>query len=125
MTSSNYPEAVVRVVSRTGPVEVRSAPVSEVSGPFPDPAGRTIHIITAHNPNGRRQSDAANAKAHGRLLAALYERRLEHWDAVGGDDSWTHLVQSVAVVGISEVDALAIGREFSQEAVLGWRPQNW
>jgi len=81
MSWQSYTEAVVRVMSSTGAIEVRSAPITESPDRFPDPTGRAIHIITAHNPQGIDQSDAANATAHRRLLATLHERGLAHWDA--------------------------------------------
>ena len=60
---------------------------------------------------------AVNVKAHGRLLATLPEQGLEHWDASEGDATWTQVEQGVAIIGISEAEALALGRKFSQEAV--------
>ena len=125
MTWESYTKAHVRVASPTGPVEVRPARFGQESGPFPDPAGRTIHIITAYNPNGRDQSQTVNEKAHGRLLATLHERGVEYWDASGGDASWTRVEQGVAIVGISEDEALALGRKFNQEAVFAWTPKMW
>ena len=125
MTWENYMAAHVRVESPTGLIEVRPAPSGGVSEPFPDPTGRTIHIITAYNPNGRDRSHAVNVKAHGRLLATLREQGLEHWDASGGDATWTHVEQGVAIIGISEAEALALGRKFDQEAVYAWAPQTW
>jgi hypothetical protein len=125
MTWENYMAAHVRVESPTGLIEVRPALFGGVSEPFPDPTGRTIHIITAYNPNGRDRSHAVNVKAHGRLLATLREQGLEHWDASGGDATWTHVEQGVAIIGISEAEALALGQKFDQEAVYAWAPQTW
>jgi hypothetical protein len=125
MTWENYMAAHVRVESPTGLIEVRPAPSGGVSEPFPDPTGRTIHIITAYNPNGRDRSHAVNVKAHGRLLATLREQGLEYWDASGGDASGTHVEQGVAIIGISEAEALALGRKFKQEAVYAWARQTW
>lgn len=125
MTWESYISAHVRVASPTGLIEVRPAPASGVSQPFPDRTGRTIHIITAYNPNGRDRSTGVNVKAHGRLLAALDEQGWEYWDASGGDATWTHVEHGVAIIGISEVEALALGRKFNQEAVFAWSPQTW
>ena len=63
MTWERYTVARVRVMSPSGVVEVRSAPISQVVGHFPDPIGRTIHIITAHNPNGRDRSSCRECES--------------------------------------------------------------
>ena len=79
-------------------------------------------MVTAHNP-GRQLSDGENAERHDRLSRWLQERPyLSSWPAEGGDASWSHREESVAVVGITDADACALGRMFDQEAVFAWRP---
>lgn len=93
-----------------------------VAGEFPDQDGRTIYIVTAHNP-GRQLSDAENAARHQELAALLASRTdLTVWDAEGGDPAWLHREESVAVVGLTDEAARELGRTFEQEAVFAWRP---
>ena len=125
MTWESTTEAVVQFMTPTGALKVRPAPITEVAGQFPDPSGRTIYIITAENPNARNQSDAERVQSHRRLLARLIERGLEYWNVVIGDATWTNVDQGVAVAGFSETEALALGRDFHQEAVFAWTPQTW
>jgi hypothetical protein len=94
----------------------------QVSGDFPDPSGRTIHVITAANPYGRPASDEDNERTHQELLQAL--REWVTFPAVGGDPSGSHAEQSVAVVGLSDAAAVELGRRFEQDAVFAWTPQS-
>jgi Protein of unknown function (DUF3293) len=112
-----YVMALVRIEPPGGALWLKPAPVFRAEGRYPDPAGRPISVITAHNPGGRRASDRANAAAHTRLEAELRRRGLSWWPAAGGDVSWTHVEPSVAVVGLSEPDAVALGAAFEQDAV--------
>ena len=64
MTWESYTKAHVRVESPSWLIEVMPAPASGISQPFPDPTGRTIHIITAYNPNGRDRSNEVNLTNH-------------------------------------------------------------
>jgi len=105
-------------------LEVGPTVAKRIEGEFADPAGRTIHVITADNP-GRDVSAEANAAAHERLLARATEL---HWEVVhahGGDPSWTHVEACIAVFGAPVDEVLAIGREFGQDAVFEWTPSVW
>lgn len=71
-------------------------------------------ILTAHNPRGVQQAAALNAGAQRRLEARLGGRP---WLAgVNGEGEWAEA--SVIVPGLPLAEALRLGREFGQVAVL-------
>lgn len=125
MSWDHYTKAVVRMDAPCGSVWVHPAPVGEIDGSFPDPDGRSIFIITAHNPEGLQASAEENRAAHARLMTSVVERDLEYWPAVGGDPTWAHTEISLAVLGLDEREARQIGREFGQEAIFVWTPSSW
>jgi Protein of unknown function (DUF3293) len=114
---SAYINAVLRIEAPSGVIRVRPAPVSWTSGEYPEPDGRAICVITAHNPGGRSASGADNAAAQAQLAAVLEERGLTWWPAAGGDPSWTHVEDSAAVIGMDETDAIALAAQFGQDAI--------
>jgi hypothetical protein len=77
-------------------------------------------VVTAHNPAGRPASDATNAAAQARLVSDVRQRGLTWWPADGGDATWTHVEASVALIGIAEADAIALGAEFKQDAIFAF-----
>ena len=79
-----YISAVVRIESPDGVRWLKPAPVFRTEGRYPDPAGRPISVITAHNPAGRLASDKANAAAQVRLESQLRRRGLTWWPAAAG-----------------------------------------
>ena len=119
---SAYSDAVLRIEAPSGVIWVRPAPISLVSGQYPDPDGRAICVITAHNPGGRLASGPDNAAAQVQLLAKLKEQGLTVWPAAGGDPSWTHVEDSAAVIGMDEAEAIALGAQFGQEAIFVLTP---
>lgn len=122
---TSYVEARARIQHPTlGPLKIEPAPLGVAEGPFP--AGDdTVYIITAANP-GRLLSDDENVQRHEKLRAIIVEANPgQIWDAAGGDESWTHVEASFAVVGISLQSALNLGRLFEQEAIFVWSPDLW
>jgi hypothetical protein len=117
-----YVGAVMRIEAPGGVFWVRPAPVARTTGEYPDPAGRAICVMTAHNPRGRMASDTANASAQARLAAELDRRGLTWWPAAGGDPSWTHVEPGAAVIDLDEADAVALGAEFGQDAIFVLTP---
>jgi len=117
-----YVGAVMRIEAPGGVFWVRPAPVACTAGEYPDPMGRAIYVMTAHNPGGQIVSDAANAAAEARLAAELERRGLTWWPAAGGDPSWTHVESGAAVIEVDEADAVALGAEFGQEAIFALTP---
>lgn len=114
---SAYVGAVMRIEAPSGVFWIRPAPRASTAGEYPDPEGRAIYVLTAHNPGGRVASDAANALAGKRLAAELERRGLTWWPAAGGDPSWTHVEPGAAVIDADEDDMLALGAEFGQDAI--------
>jgi Protein of unknown function (DUF3293) len=112
-----YVTAVVRIESPDGVRWLKPAPIFRTEGRYPDPDGRPIYVLTAHNPAGRRAPDAVNAAAQARLESQVQRRGLTWWPANGGDATWTHVEASVALIGIAEADAIALGAEFKQDAI--------
>lgn len=117
-----YVGAVIRVEAPGGVVWVRPAPITRTTGEYPDPEGRAIYVITAHNPGGRIASDTVNAAAEERLAVELRRRAVTWWPAVGGNPSWTHAEPGAAMIGMDEADAIALGAEFGQDAIFVLTP---
>jgi hypothetical protein len=117
-----YVGAVIRIKTPVDVFWVRPAAVGVTTGEYPDPAGRAIYVMTAHNPGGRIASSAVNASAEARLAAELERRGLMWWPAAGGDSSWAHVESGAAVIGMDEADALALGAEFGQDAIFVLTP---
>lgn len=108
----------MRIEAPGGVLWVRPAPIESINGEYPDQEGRPIYVLTAHNPGGQVVPDAENALAEARLTAELDRRGLAWWPAAGGDPTWTHVEPGVALIGVSESDAIALGTQFGQEAIL-------
>lgn len=117
-----YVGAVMRIEAPGCVFWVRPAPVTLTRGEYPDPPGRAIYVLTAHNPVGQMVSAMANASAEARLEAELERRGLMWWPAAGGDPSWTHVEPGAAMIGVEEADAVALGVEFGQDAIFGLTP---
>ena len=117
-----YAASHIRIAHPTAG-ELRIAPDASgrVDGVFPEHRSVTIHVVTAHNP-GRHLPDDENTGRHEQLGAWLAARPLlAVWPAAGGDAVWKHTEASFAIVGLSDTEARALGREFDQEAVFAWR----
>jgi hypothetical protein len=119
---SAYVSAMMRIEAPGGVFWVRPAPQASTTGEYPDPEGRPIYVLTAHNPGGRVAPDTANALAEKRLTAELERRGLTWWPAAGGDPSWTHVEPGAAVIDVAEDDVLALGAEFGQDAIFVLTP---
>jgi hypothetical protein len=118
-----YLQAAVDIQMGGRTLRVLPDEVGQVSGDFPEPSGRTIHVITAANPYGRPASDEDNDRTHRALLRELRLLNVDlTFPAVGGDPDGTHSERSVAVVGLSDAKAVEIGRRFEQDAVFAWTP---
>jgi hypothetical protein len=117
-----YATAVVRIEVPAGAIWLKPAAETRTDGQYPDPDGRPIYVITAHNPAGRLASDEANAAAQARLESQLRQRGLTWWPAAGGDPHWAHVEASAALIGIPEAAAIALGAEFKQDAIFAFSP---
>lgn len=121
-----YTVTVVRIDHpKWGRFIVAPEPGGGTQGLFPDDGGRSIHIMTAHNP-GRALPAAENEQRQRQLRTGLGQRPgLEIWEAVGADVTWTHQEQSLAIVGLTDDDAREVARAFDQDAIFAWTPQQW
>lgn len=117
-----YRDAVIRLETPGGAVWVAPAPVTCTAGTYPDPEGRAICVITAHNPAGQTVSGEENARSQERLERELTRRGRTWCRAAGGDPAWEHVEASAAVVGVEESEVVALGAEFGQDAVFVLSP---
>ncbi|MGH3262237.1 MAG: DUF3293 domain-containing protein [Trebonia sp.] len=119
-----YAGAVVRLETPDDVVWVSPASAGRTQGVYPDPLGRTICVVTAHNPLGRTVPEKENAAAERRLQCELERRGWAWWPAAGGDPAWTHVETSAAVIGIDETQVAALGAEFRQDAIFVFTPSD-
>jgi uncharacterized protein DUF3293 len=117
-----YLSAEIRIDLPGGAIRVFPAPAMQASGAFPDPAGRPVTVLTAHNPGGVVADPAANARAQARLEGELAGRGRAWWPAAGADPSWSHVEDGVAIPGIGEAEAMELGAAFGQEAIFVLTP---
>ncbi|MFF9125966.1 DUF3293 domain-containing protein [Streptomyces sp. NPDC014889] len=121
-----YRTAVADIAFQDRTVRVEPRPSGTTEGRFPTLAGRAaVHVITAWNPRGRTASAEDNARAQRLLLVEVHRRGLAWWPAEGGDAAGTHREESVAVAGLSDTAARALGHRFGQDAVFAWTPGAW
>lgn len=116
---SAYCSATVRFELPTGRVQLTP---QAVPGPGPSPVG-DLHVLTACDPasSGRRSDDE---RRMGLLRAELAGR--EWHSAEGGDANGQHDPEpSVAVAGLTDEQARALGRRFGQVAIFSWAGPRW
>ena len=81
---------------------------------------RSWAVVTAWNPFSRDVGAQVNASAQARLDRAIDAAGLERWPAVGvGDDGWS---EESRLVVVERARALALGRDFSQWAIVTGAP---
>jgi len=75
--------------------------------------------ITACNPASIPQTEAQNRSAHAELLRSLNAAGYRHYQGFGRDPTgqWP-AERSVLVLGISEEEACAFGRQYGQAAIV-------
>ena len=117
-----YRTAVLVIDTPTEALRVEPGPLGTTEGRFP--FNETIHIITAFNP-GIQLSDSENALRHRELGSLLDERGARFFTARGADPEWSHVEASFAVLGLARTDAVALGRQFGQDAIFEWTPRAW
>jgi hypothetical protein len=98
------------------------APKGEV-GTWPPGFGAEIFVITAWNPHSQPLDDNENRVRQEALEAELL--RLELWPAVGLDPDSKYREEGVAVAGLSEMEAIALGARYDQNAIFLWTPVAW
>ena len=75
-----------------------------------------FHIITAFNPK-KILPEAENHAADARLLTQLEQEQIAHFRISGCSADLAHQEASWAIVGISSVRAIEIGRQYGQNAI--------
>jgi hypothetical protein len=121
-----YAGTIVRITHpQLGSLEVRPTAPGATLGDFPGPAGRTIHIMTAQNP-GAPLPEQENRARQAELVAVVGAMAdVEAWSALGGDPSWVHSEDSLAIIGLSEAEAVALARRYDQDAIFAWTSDEW
>ncbi len=75
-------------------------------------------FITAYSPHGRKADDATNRQNQTRLVAAVTDR-WKYFPGEGADPKGIWPAEpSLLVLGIGLEDALSLGREYHQQAIL-------
>jgi hypothetical protein len=97
------------------------------AGEWPWDHRHPVHVITAWNPDSRQLSEGANRASQRTLEADLVAQGRDLCRAVGRDPTSPHREESVAVVGLTDARAAAIGREHGQAAIFSWSwsPTAW
>jgi hypothetical protein len=80
--------------------------------------GRAFAVITAYNPRSERLSDAENRARHQALEATVEARGLEHAPSCSTSPKGAWREDGVVVFDLSLGEALELGRQFEQHAVL-------
>lgn len=75
-------------------------------------------FITAFNPLGEKQDDAANESAHTHLREALRAQAVAVIEGVGSDPAGEWNEKSYLAFGINTDTARELGRRFEQDAVV-------
>lgn len=94
-------------------------------GTWPDGVDGPLSILTAWNPDSVVTDDESNAVHHTQLLADLDSLGVTYWPAIGRDPRGIHHEVGVAVVDLSEGDALLLGRDHGQAAFYRWTSEAW
>lgn len=117
-----YLTTEVSIDAPGGAVRVFPAPPLQASGQYPDAEGRAIAVITAYNPGGVVADAVQNERAQQALEDELARLGVPFWHAAGASPDWTHVEPSVAVPGMAEPDALALGARYGQDAIFMLTP---
>lgn len=117
-----YLTTEVSIDAPGGAVRVFPAPPLQASGQYPDAEGRAIAVITAYNPGGVVADAVENERAQQALEDELARLGVPFWHAAGANPDWTHVEPSVAVPGMAEPDALALGARYGQDAIFMLTP---
>lgn len=74
-------------------------------------------IITAWNPDGRPTALENNQEANDRFQSRLDKAGLYWFSVTGGSPDFAHVEPGFGVSGITRNEAVALGRNFRQEAI--------
>lgn len=76
-----------------------------------------FHIVTAFNPRGEILTDEENASLSESLLRLMESRALTFFPITGGSPDGRHREEGLAIEWLQREEALALGREFGQNAI--------
>ncbi len=88
---------------------------SPTSGSFP--FGAAVYILTAWNPAAKRVSQQDNTQAQQALLQEIRRHKLMYYPAWGESPDGRWREESLAVLGLSRQQALALVQPFGQVAI--------
>ena len=109
---------------REGDVVVRPAPPGQV-GEWPWASPLPVSILTAWDPGEERPGDEENRVRQAALEADLGLLTGARWSTVGIDPESGHREEGVAVRGVAEGEARALGDRYRQDAIFVWTPHSW
>ena len=115
-----YQKTLYQIFSEGGAIRIRINVVSAELTQLLQASGQTTWaFITAFNPYSQRLERSENLR-HNRLLAeAIEQRGLAFLNAEGRDPSGLWPVEeSFFILGITQADAVALGKQFCQNAIL-------
>jgi hypothetical protein len=120
-----YARTVVEI-HRPGEADivVRPSPPGR-SGAWPWASSLPVHILTAWDPGEDRPGDPENRVQQAALEADLRHVTRELWSTVGVDAVSGHREEGVAVRGVSDAEARALGARYRQDAIFVWTPDAW
>ncbi|MEE2857890.1 MAG: DUF3293 domain-containing protein [Planctomycetota bacterium] len=86
---------------------------------LPDP----IHVVTAYNPDCIPHTEAENQRRHQEMDDWIHDHDLPLWEGTGfaSDGGWSE--EGFALVGLSRMEALAVGRRWGQRAIWEWNAE--
>lgn len=84
---------------------------------FASRRGRPVHVVTGWNPGDERPSRDTNQLRNDQLKFELEGMGFEVFAALGSDPHSDHAEESWAVVGMSDQQAIEVGRHFDQAAI--------
>jgi hypothetical protein len=122
---ASYERTVVEIQRpEGGGFRVRSAlDADEASWPWPDE--RPVHILTAWDPGPARPGREVNRVRQAALETDLGLLSVRLLAAFGVDAATGRREEGVAVCGLPEVEVLALGKRYDQDAVFAWTPTEW
>lgn len=73
--------------------------------------------LTAYNPYSKELTDKENLKRQSQLLSKISGYKFYEGEGVGEDPTWKP-ERSILIAGITKNDAISLGREFEQHAIV-------
>ena len=93
--------------------ELLVGPTAMTQLPLPEP----IHVITAHNPAGRRQPDEHNERATRMLRARLADLAIDVLPADGCSPDGVWVEAGFATAGLTREQARGLAVDYAQDAI--------